>query len=559
MKNLLKEFKHLSLWSMVLFISFVINSCDENNNSTKESVNKTGTSLIKADLTELTNKIGDRDLKLIELIKNNPVSMIKAASYQKTKTSSSEYYFDTDNIMALKNETNQAVYIIPAYKSSNARDSNIYSISINITDDFIDTKLNILQLKDDGTQESISYDFVYSSSTSKTSKVKDIECYCTVTISDCPCHPSNHSPSGCDHPVINAANCSCSGSSSSSGFGTTSGTTSGANTVISNIWASSGGGTNYGYAYNYTAQQVCINLQKKFTLKFTSFQQAAIVGNQNISEDLLSFLNIDGNTESNNKFALSIIDGIENATVNSYEEFSVLLNAYKQVQEFLAFKNNYFAEHPNTNMAQFENWFMRGSEGADGIYDAAFWDNPNLTFPTQSLPSWANFEASFPKDSNPLYNTPEKMYNSVGGTIATFYTGPNTNTCAIRLSKTLNYSGVIIPNIPGQTYSGADGKFYFKSAYQINLWMRKTFGTNPATTKTPYNANHYEYNSAQAGVHGINLPGLLNGKKGIYSIYSSDFKWATGHADLLNSDAICGNRCHFYDAPILRLDVWILN
>jgi len=180
MKNLLKEFKQLSLWSMVVFISFVINSCDENNNSTKESVNKTGTSLIKADLTELTNKIGDRDLKLIELIKNNPVSMIKTASYQKTKTSSSEYYFDTDNIMALKNETNQVVYIIPAYKSSNARDSNIYSISINITDDFIDTKLNILQINDDGSQEYISRDFAYSTSTSKTSKVKDIECYCTI-------------------------------------------------------------------------------------------------------------------------------------------------------------------------------------------------------------------------------------------------------------------------------------------------------------------------------------------------------------------------------------------
>ena len=36
MKDLLKNFKQLSLWSMVLFISFVTNSCDENNNLTTE-------------------------------------------------------------------------------------------------------------------------------------------------------------------------------------------------------------------------------------------------------------------------------------------------------------------------------------------------------------------------------------------------------------------------------------------------------------------------------------------------------------------------------------------
>jgi hypothetical protein len=89
--------------------------------------------------------------------------------------------------------------------------------------------------------------------------------------------------------------------------------------------------------------------------------------------------------------------------------------------------------------------------------------------------------------------------------------------------------------------------------------MRKTFGTNPATTTTPFNSQHVEYTGAQAGINGINLPSLLNGKKGIYSIYSSNFNWASGHADLLYSNATCGNRCHFYDAPIYRLDIWILN
>ncbi len=76
MKKLLKEFKQISLWSVVLLISFVTNSCDENSNSTTESIDKTGTYSEKVDLNELINKIGDRDLKLIELIKNNPVSKL---------------------------------------------------------------------------------------------------------------------------------------------------------------------------------------------------------------------------------------------------------------------------------------------------------------------------------------------------------------------------------------------------------------------------------------------------------------------------------------------------
>ena len=147
------------------------------------------------------------------------------------------------------------------------------------------------------------------------------------------------------------------------------------------------------------------------------------------------------------------------------------------------------------------------------------------------------------------------MFNSVGGSVANLYSGPSTNTCAIRLSKALNYSGVSIPYIPGQTYKGADDKYYFKAAYQLNIWMRKTFGTN---TSNPPNPNHYSYSQTDAGQFGKNLPELLMGKKGIYSIYSSNFNWASGHADLLNSNATCANNCHFADAPIDRLDIWIL-
>ena len=48
---------------------------------------------------------------------------------------------------------------------------------------------------------------------------------------------------------------------------------------------------------------------------------------------------------------------------------------------------------------------MGENEGQDGEYDATYWENPNLTFPQQSLPSWADFYNAFPKNENNGYIT----------------------------------------------------------------------------------------------------------------------------------------------------------
>lgn len=254
-----------------------------------------------------------------------------------------------------------------------------------------------------------------------------------------------------------------------------------------------------------------------------------------------------------------------NSAYSTYPQYKdIWFNDYSYLYElggssFGDWAINYLIQHPTVPIETFQNQFMGKSEGYEGEYDT-YWDNPNLSFPPQNLPTWSDFNAAFPRDTDSLYDSPEKMYSSIGGAVYTNgYTGPESNTCAVRLSKALNYSGVTIPNIPGQTFKGADNKYYFLAAYKINIWMRKTFGTNPATSSTPLNLNHYSYTQAQAGVNGENLPGLLLRKKGIYSIYSSDFSWASGHADLLNPDATCANECHFADAPIARLDIWILN
>lgn len=231
---------------------------------------------------------------------------------------------------------------------------------------------------------------------------------------------------------------------------------------------------------------------------------------------------------------------------------------------------DFLMQNPDTTWQQFQNWFMGESEGKDGEdYDAAYWDDPNLAFPAQNLPSWQNYYNAFPKDSNGNGIPGPDIYNLVGGVPKGMRDGvlsdsnPNNdrdydNACALRVSRALNYSGVIIPNLPNQTFKGADGKYYFLSAKKLNAWMRKTFGTNPATQNTPFNPKHIHITGAQAGVNGVNLPNLLAGKKGIYSLVSSNSNWASGHGDILLPNTTCINGCHFFDAPIAYIDVWIL-
>jgi uncharacterized membrane protein YgcG len=238
--------------------------------------------------------------------------------------------------------------------------------------------------------------------------------------------------------------------------------------------------------------------------------------------------------------------------------------------KFANFTLSFLIQNPNASWEQFENWFMGISEGkADEDYDAAYWNDPNLIFPPQNLPSWQNYYNGFPKDTNGKGLLGPAVYNLVGGVPKAMRDGvlndsnPNNdrdydNACALRVSKALNYSGIIIPNLANQTFKGGDGKYYFLSAKKLNAWMRKTFGTNPATTITPFNANHIHITGDQAGVNGVNLPSLLGGKKGIYSLVSSNSSWASGHGDILQPNGTCINGCHFYDAPIAFIDIWQL-
>lgn len=258
------------------------------------------------------------------------------------------------------------------------------------------------------------------------------------------------------------------------------------------------------------------------------------------------------------------------AAVRKIEYYLNSNNYSMQSVQFANWTINYLAQNTNVTWQQFQNWFMGSSEGTDGDYDATFWNNPSLTFPLQNLPSWNNYYNAFPHHTDGSGMTADEVYTLVGGIMRDNHFSSNPtisskwqNACAIRVSRALNYSGIIIPQMTG-TFKGDDNKNYFVNAKSLNTWMRKTFGV------APINPNHKHITSTMAGINGVNLPNLLKDNnlstpnnpvyiKGIFSLVSSNPNWASGHADCLQANGECVNRCHFYDAPIDYIDVWILN
>jgi hypothetical protein len=150
------------------------------------------------------------------------------------------------------------------------------------------------------------------------------------------------------------------------------------------------------------------------------------------------------------------------------------------------------------------------------------------------------------------------MYNAV------IAKGKKLNTCAIRISKAFQGSGIVIlalpdnPNGTKNTVKDKNGNNIIINAKVLNRWMRKTFGTNPS--------NYRHYTASQGGHNGKEFPKLLENKQGIYSMIARpeiQNDWGTGHADLLENGE-CRQNCHFYDennlfVPVDYIDIWILD
>ena len=268
-----------------------------------------------------------------------------------------------------------------------------------------------------------------------------------------------------------------------------------------------------------------------------------------------------------NSYTIFIINGVTFTTLNYpginnglpwrwWENASIL--APFGGLSYGAWAINFLSLNPQLPFSAFQNLFMTPSEGPEeGDPDESFWNNPNTTFLPQPLPSWGAFENAFPKSE---YYTKSQVWALIGGEVGTIVDS-SANTCAARVSRALNYSGVIIPHIPMQTFQGSDGKYYFLMAMHLNRWMRKTFGcANPNLSIGEYlntNSLHFTNNTIN------NLSELLsrpsNTIKGIFSaVWDYPTGSTTGHADLLNSiSPWCDGRCHLNEKH-KYIDIWPL-
>jgi hypothetical protein len=225
-------------------------------------------------------------------------------------------------------------------------------------------------------------------------------------------------------------------------------------------------------------------------------------------------------------------------------------NHTQEDYDFINWGINYLMQNPTVTFEQFKNWFMAPKEGLEDNNSLVL-ENMNLTFAPQILPSFDDFLLAYPSHLDNNFATSQQVYTAVGGAVLTKYNQGARNTCALRVSKGLNYSGVTIPNIPGVTVKGADNKNYFLVAKNLLHWMKMTFGT-------PTGTNHLT--GVQGGINGENFPALLQGKQGIYIMIPNDSSLfeATGHADMF-FDGDCDGACYFSaSGGVSEIFFWVL-
>ncbi|MBK9255166.1 MAG: hypothetical protein IPM42_06720 [Saprospiraceae bacterium] len=332
--------------------------------------------------------------------------------------------------------------------------------------------------------------------------------------------------------IVNNTECSCIGNNSydecvlSALITTFTGTTS---SCLNNI--------------NFDTKVLFLNWMKSHNNDAISTQ----VGNTLISEMCIS-----GNSVSLNILEAKYIHETLKVTYPDYNNSNVNINQFIEnygVEKYLELANFYIQHQPITWLASLEivdNWFYGTIEGSDYFYNSDYWENPNLTFPQQNLPSWNVFQNAYP-----TINGADNLYPIVGGAVYQAredYPEVTQNTCALKVSIALNNSNVIIPNIPGETLVGLDGKYYFLNVLALKKWMEKTFKVYPETSK------HKKFKLPEdSPLNGDKF----NMKKGIYIMIPSNAVnfGAKGHSDIFNG-LKCGYHCFFKDAK--EINLWIL-
>lgn len=193
---------------------------------------------------------------------------------------------------------------------------------------------------------------------------------------------------------------------------------------------------------------------------------------------------------------------------------------------------------------------------SDDDPELIWWDantsDPNTDYYTQTKPTFDNMNTNYPKNSAGTDDMPvSDVCTLIGGEVLTKYNnGDIRNACALRVSRGLNYSGVDIPNITGQTWQGSDGKNYFYYAQHLYNWMTKTFGDPDIhLTETDGAPNGTKFKDKLLGIQ----------NRGIYIMKpkSQAAFGASGHATLWGGlDCVGG---HNYFAAASDVYIWKLN
>ncbi|KPX69061.1 MULTISPECIES: type VI secretion system amidase effector protein Tae4 [Pseudomonas syringae group] len=105
------------------------------------------------------------------------------------------------------------------------------------------------------------------------------------------------------------------------------------------------------------------------------------------------------------------------------------------------------------------------------------------------------------------------------------------NTCAVRMSYILNYSGLIIPKTPGQTVSGNDQRQYFFRVKNLISFLETQWG-KPDVVKYPPSGG-----------------GALANKRGVILFEITGWQDASGHATLYDGN-ICYDHCYFNEPGV---------
>lgn len=150
------------------------------------------------------------------------------------------------------------------------------------------------------------------------------------------------------------------------------------------------------------------------------------------------------------------------------------------------------------------------------------------------LPKFDALDAHYPDYVN--FPLPDAVKKLVGGAANEAWI---TNTCAMRMSRTLNYNGIPIPAaFPGlNTVAGADRKRYAFRVRELHAWLAVALG-KPDFDRRKRQGDSFDPKAALGG-----MTGIIG-----FDIHFTD---ATGHFDLWDGSDFTESK-----AGLASVDYW---